>query len=487
MKKNKIMTFAASVILAGSMNLAHAQSGASISAEAQQDVQAYLTAVQSKNAKQIAAQEKLILKKYKKDEAALLSMGKYLLDNKHYEEAIFFGNQAFKHNNKSVDAALLSGDAYYEMRNRSEAAGLYEQAKLANENDKRPYFKLVNVYKFIDPELALANMDVIKEKYPEDPSIARAMASIYYHQNDTAKSDSTYKEYFKKVKLEEDAEAAREFAIVQFLKKDYLGSLDIVNKILPQDPKEISLNRLRFYDNLELKNIPEAKKASETFFGQQYADTLYNWSDYKYEGKLQSALNDINKAATAFKKASEMAPEEKKAELLKDLSKAYQDAGKIDEAADTYQKFIELTNPESIVERFNKGRIYYAALEDTSLTEDQKKHYIEAGDALFKEVAEKDDKSYLGPFWRGRINAALDPNNPSENAMAQYTEAVKRLEGRDDSYNRYRVECYRYMSFYYFKNDDYDKSLEFAERVLSINPNDGLATQIKNVLEQLKK
>ena len=43
------------------------------------------------------------------------------------------------------------------------------------------------------------------------------------------------------------------------------------------------------------------------------------------------------------------------------------------------------------------------------------------------------------------------------------------------------------MTFYYFKTDDYDNSLAYAEKVLAISPNDGLATQIKNVLSQLKK
>ncbi|HCE47853.1 MAG TPA: hypothetical protein DEQ84_04220, partial [Prevotellaceae bacterium] len=254
------------------------------------------------------AQKKAIVKKYKKEEAMLLSIGQYFLQNKNYNEAITFAKEAFDRNRKSVAATLLEGDAYYEMKKYGEAAGSYEQARMIDENDKRAYFNLVKVYKFIDPELSLEIMNTIKEKYPDDPAIAKTMASIYYHQNDTAKANSTYKEYFSKVKLEDDVEAATEYAVVQFLNKDYSGSLRIVNAISAKAPKEISLNRMKFYDNIELGKVQEAEAASKAFFGQ-YADTLYNFSDYKYEGRLQTELKNIDKAAAAYAKASEMAPE----------------------------------------------------------------------------------------------------------------------------------------------------------------------------------
>ena len=487
MKKKRMLSVAAGLLLACSVNLSFAQTATTpqLSAEAQQDAQAYLTAVKGNDPKAIAAQEKAIVKKYKKEDATLLAIGQYFLSTKNYNEAIVFAKAAFDRNHKSVDALLLEGDAYYEMKKYGEAAGVYEQARMLDENDKRAYFNQVKVYKFIDPELSLEIMNTIKEKYPDDPAISKTMASIYYHQNDTAKANSTYKEYFTKVKLEDDVEAATEYAVVQFLNKDYSGSLNIVNTISAKAPKEISLNRMRFYDNVELGKFQEAEAASKAFFGQ-YADTLYNFSDYKYEGRLQAELKNIDKSAAAYEKASEMAPDDKKAGLLKDLSNAYVSAGKYDEAAAAYQKYIEKVNPESLVERYNKGRIYYTALSDTTITADQKKHYIEAGDALFKEVAAK-DPSYLGTFWSARINAMLDPESPNEISMQQYAESIKRLEGKDETYNSKRVECLRYMTFYYFKKDDYTNSLDYAEKVLALSPNDGLASQIKNVLSKLKK
>ncbi|HCE47854.1 MAG TPA: hypothetical protein DEQ84_04225, partial [Prevotellaceae bacterium] len=60
MKKNRMLSFAAGVLLACSINFAYAQTGNEvppITTEAQQDAQAYLAAVKSNDEKAIAAQK----------------------------------------------------------------------------------------------------------------------------------------------------------------------------------------------------------------------------------------------------------------------------------------------------------------------------------------------------------------------------------------------------------------------------------------------
>ena len=488
MKSNKILSIAAGIIFLCSVNLIYGQSNDEVpplSAEAQQSAQTLLGTLEGKDAEQIADQTKSTIKKFKKDENTLNAIGRFFFKNKQYDEAISFAKAAYDCDSKSLPSILLEGDSYYAMKKYGEAVQKYEEAIYNNPDDKRAYFKRVSVYKFINPQLALETMETIKKKYPDDAAIDKTMASIYYHLNDTAKANTTYKSYFHAIKYEQDIDAAKEYAIVLFLNKDFAHSYEVVNSIIASDPKEISLNRMKFYDLIELKQYPEAESASKNFFGQ-YTDTLYNFSDYKYMGALQTELKNIDAAVTAYKKAAELAPEEKKPLLLKDLSSAYEHVGKYDDAANAYQKFIDATAPGSLLEAYNKGRIYYKALGDTTITTDQKKHFIEAGDVLFKEVAAK-DSSYLGPFWSARINSALDPDNPNETSMQQYGEAFKRLESKDESYNSRRVECLRYMTFYYFKKDDYTNCLTYADKALAINPDDALIKQIKAALAQMKK
>ena len=148
MKKNRILSFAAGLLLSCSLNLSFAQSANDvppITPEAQQDAQAYLTVSKSGNAKQMEAQKKAIVKKYKKNEGMLLSIGQYFFKNENYDEAIVFAKAAYDRDSKSVSAVLLEGDSYYAQNKYGEAAGSYEQARMINENDKRAYFSLVKV------------------------------------------------------------------------------------------------------------------------------------------------------------------------------------------------------------------------------------------------------------------------------------------------------------------------------------------------------
>ena len=81
----------------------------------------------------------------------------------------------------------------------------------------------------------------------------------------------------------------------------------------------------------------------------------------------------------------------------------------------------------------------------------------------------------------------LDPENAVEEAMEQYTEAFNRLEGKSADYDGIRIECLRYMMFYYLKKDDYDNCAVYVNKVLALDANDSLAKQIKAALSQLKK
>ena len=242
----------------------------------------------------------------------------------------------------------------------------------------------------------------------------------------------------------------------------------------------------RDISGIQLKKFEEAAPAADKFFGA-YADTLYNFMDYKYMGSLQVELKNNEKAGVALNKAADMAPEDKP-EILKELSKNLQKISEYDKAADIYQKYIDKAKPGSVPELLNKGKIYYTAATDTAVTDSLvKDRYIQAGSKIFLEVAEKAKDSYLGPFWSARINSTTDPNGAVEAAMTQYGETFKRLEGKDADYDGIRVECLRYMTFYYLKIDDYEKCGEYAEKVLAIDENDSLAKQIQAALSQLKK
>lgn len=424
------------------------------------------------------------LKQFKRKDEALLAIGTYCYQQEQYSPAISLAQYVYERSYyENLAAILLEGDCYFDLQRYGEAAQKYEEAIMNEPDDKYAYFRKVDVYKYINPGYSLEAMNEVKQKYPDDPAIDKTMASIYYFLNDTANANASYTTYFANVKYTDDVPAATEFAVVRFMNKDYQSSLDIVNDIIDQDPEEISLNRMKFYDLVELERYDEATTAGDKFFGM-YIDTLYNFSDYKYMGNLLAKREEYEKAGECLTKAVEMAPETNGA-LFKELSTSLRRIGEYDESAVAYQKYIDIDKPGSVPELLNKGRIFYIASGDTAVTEEAKMHYIAAGDSIYKEVAEKAPESYLGPYWRARIIGNISPEDAVDSAMVCYTEAYQRLEGKSEDYDAIRVECLRYMMFYYFKKDDYTMCREYMTQILALDPEDSFAKQIEGVLQQL--
>ena len=429
------------------------------------------------------------LKQFKRKDEALLAIGAYCYNKELYSPAISLAQYVYERKYYEDLASIqLEGDCYFELQRYGEAAAKYEEAIMLEPDDRYAYFRKVDVYKYINPGYSLEAMGEIKERYPDDPEIDKAMASIYYFLNDTANANASYETYFKNVKYEDDVPAATEFAVVRFINKDYQASLDIVNTVIGKAPQEISLNRMKFYDLYELERFDEAKTAGEHFF-TLYIDTLYNFSDYKYMGNVVAETGDNEKASEYLEVAADKAANDKNAQnngsLFKELSTSLRKIGSYDKAAEAYQRYIDIDKPGSVPELLNKGRIYYVAAGDTAITEEAKAHYIAAGDSIYASVSEQAPDSYLGPYWRGRINASANPDGAVEAALTHYSEAYDRLADKSEDYDAIRVECLRYMMFYYLQVDDYEKCKEYMTKILELDPEDGLANQVSEGLQLL--
>ena len=487
MKRMKLFMIAASVMLTFNVNLLRATDKViTLSPEAQQDADKI---VELAKTSQIEAINQLtsLYKKYKKDIKTMTAIGQVLLDNHLYQPALEIATEAYNREATYVPAIMIMGNAYYGMKNIDEAAAKYEEAITTDPDAKEAYFQFVNVYKSIAPDVAIEKLDIIKKKFPNDPEINKELGFIYYKQGKLDEGIAAYKAYFAAIPEGGDPQAQEEYAILLFAKKDYKESLDLAQQILVKDPKSLSANRLVFYNQMELQDFDKVKETADKFF-TLFNDSLYNSTDYKYSADLAATLNDPMRAVTAYEKAVKIDP--KKGDLYEGLSDAYEKVGKADESVAAYKKFVQITSPEVPASAFLKeGKIYYSAatsLSDPS-TDALKKHFVAAGDSIFAELAQKAPESFYGPFWQARIQTILDPNNPIEAIKNHYTEAYKRMEGKDESYNKERKECLVYFAFYFFKKDNYSEALDACNKVLTIDPANNLAKQIKGAISQLKK
>lgn len=417
------------------------------------------------------------LKKNGKKEEVLLAIGNYFLSKGMLPQANECADKLYKDAPKYVAGLIFAGDVKFAMKDYGVAGQRYDEAIYHDSNLNVAYMKKAQVYKFVNPEIAKETLLELKSKDPSFAEADRDLASVYYHLNDVANAISSYESYFKVVPQAELA-SLKEYAILLFLNKDYAKSLETVDKILIKDPKDISLNRMKFYDLIELERFDEAKDASTKLFGQ-YVDSLYNFSDYMYKGRLLKKEKDYAGAIADFNKAINLNPS--MLALYKEISDTYERVSEYDKAIDAFKTFLEkIGDKRELTDYFTYGKIFYSAASADSIDAEKKKAYIQEGDSAFAEVANKSE-SYLGSLWRARINALMDPENPNDISKNFYEETIKRLDGKDNATSM--KECLKYLAFYYMKKDDNEKAKEYSNKVLAIDPNDAMAKQILQVLK----
>lgn len=441
----------------------------------------------------------------KKDKNALIAIGYKFLDNNLFGNAIGLAKKVYEMDATYLPAIYLEGDAWFRMGNSNAygmAATKYEEAKQVAPNSLDPYLKLVGVYRYINPEYAIELMEEIKEKKTDDPKINQVLGTLYYQLDDTLSARKYYNLYFDKFPDGQgDATVQREYVIILFMAKDYEGALKHSQKFLATNPKDPVLNRIVFLSNVSLlgktDEYDEAKykaalastKAAYDKFVGQYPDSVYQEIDYRYLGQYLTMIKEYKGAADAFAKAAEKSPEDPAAQF--NLSKAYEKIDDYDKAIVAYKKFMELAKKEDDTnELFKLGRVYYNAA--NAMREDSIKRiaYIKDGDVIYAKVDEEmvksGEPSYLGIFWRSRINQLVDRKHPNATAADYMKETIKRLQDekfKGEDYDPHRAQAYSYVAWHAMEQDDFATAEANAKEALKYEEDNPLASNVLQYVE----
>ena len=447
----------------------------------------------------------------KKNKPVLIAIGYKFLDNKLFGNAIGLAKKVYEMDASYLPAIYLEGDSWFRMANNNAygmAATKYEEAKQVAPNSLDPYLKLVGVYRYINPEYAIELMEEIKQKKTDDPKINQVLGTLYYQLDDTLHAREYYNKYFEKFPDGQgDATVQREYVIILFMAKDYEGALKQSQKFLASNPKDPVLNRIIFLSNVNLlaktDEYEEAKyaaaqaatKAAHDKFIGQYPDTVYQEIDYRYLGQYLTIEKDFPGAAAAYAKAAELAPEDPAAQF--NLSKAYEKTKDYDKAIPAYKKYMELAKKEDDTnELYKLGQIYQRAANtyrNDTVNVDKRLTYIKEGDAVFAKVDEdmvkSGEPSYLGVFWRSRINQLIDPKHTNDTALGYMKEAVKRLEDPKfvgEDYDPHRAQAYAYIAWAAMEKENIAEAEENAKKALKYEEDNALASQVMYVVGLFK-
>lgn len=420
----------------------------------------------------------------KKTEEELAAIGFYFLDKKEYAMAQEVADRLYKKDEKYVPGLILMGDIAAAQKKWGDAAQKYDEALNYDAEIVELYLKKAAVFKNGDPQTAIGSLMELKNIAPDMPEVNLGLAQIYYKTADMPKAVESYKAYLDKVK-DPSTDVMREYAFSLFADTNYTEALKVANEGLKKSPKDIALNRIRFYSDVETEAYDKALEDKNTLFGQ-FNDTLYNYRDYSYLGRAEAKMKMMKEAIDDLQKAVALKDKAKKSDitLYKDLSDAYAEAPDYDNALKYYQMYADSTGAEfGAIDLLNLGKIYYTAAGDEATTPEKKMDYIKKGDAVFAKLGDRKKDLYYGPFWRARINTLVDPQSANDSAKVYYEEAIKRLEGSEDGESKIK-EANRYLAFYYMKKNQDDLSKTYCEKVLAVDPNDKLASTILKLVSK---
>lgn len=421
----------------------------------------------------------------KKESEDLLAIGYYYLDKNELKLAEETSNKLYSKDSKFVPGIILSGDIQVAKKNWGEAGRKYDEALNYDPEVIEAYLKKAQVYKNVEPQTAIGALMELKNIDPSYIEADRELGSIHYKMGDMKKSIESY-EAFMKEEQNPSLEAQKEYAIALFADTAYAKSLEVVNKAIKQDQKDIALNRLKFYCEVETKDFNNAYTDKDKLFGQ-YNDTMYNYRDYVYLGRLDKEMKLYPEAVTALEKAITMKDQKKRSDITiyKDLSDVCLELPDYDKAILNFKQYADSTGENlPSIDLLAFGKIYYQAASDEITPEDKKLGYITDGDAVFAKLGEKRTDMHHGPFWRARINTLKDPSNPSDEVKSYYEETLKRIEGKDNK--SVEKEAKRYLAFYHMKKDENDLAKQYCEQVLAIDPEDKLSATILKVVSNSK-
>jgi tetratricopeptide (TPR) repeat protein len=201
--------------------------------------------------------------------------------------------------------------------------------------------------------------------------------------------------------------------------------------------------------------------------------------DYSYYGKMLSVTGNDSLAIENYKLA--LLKDSTDFQIYNELFKSSFKLKKYEQALVYGERYISKKPNLVTGDFFTLGKAYYSVGNSLNLADSLKTvlseadslkqlRYYVAADSLFSKVVKYAPTSYLGNFWRGRINSAIDKETTLGLAKPFYEKCLEILMKDPVKYKKELSEIYAYMGFYYFQKKDIATSLEYWKKLLEIDP-----------------
>jgi tetratricopeptide (TPR) repeat protein len=267
---------------------------------------------------------------------------------------------------------------------------------------------------------------------------------------------------------------------------NYQKSQEIIDYGLTKQPRKFTFNQLGMFNYTMLKDYDKALV---------YADRMINQSDSvkmnpEIYGVYAKALNGAKKyqeAIEVYKKTLELEfdSQDKKAGIIKDLADSYKGINDYENAVVYYDQFLKTVSHATLNDYADLGRLYVQYASD--LEGDAKMDKLQKADGIYADLAAKnEDAKEYSLFWRARVNSMMDTPEATDGKAQPFYEELFNLiyaKAEKDKADLARIkEAGQYLMVYYLKvKDDKARSIEFADKVLEIDPENETAKTISSL------
>ena len=444
------------------------------------DIDAVKKIISSKPA-DLDKQMKPFYKENKKNAANLVAFGRAFFEAKDTANAKVYANYALvASKNKCAPAYILLGDIEALADNGGAAAAQYDQAVYADPKNYEAYYKYALVYRKIDPQGAARKLDDLKANCPEI-SIEAIKGHIFMLADDRK---SAYNE-FKKVPVNQiDPDYLNEFARASYFGGHFDDALAACEEGLKHKPGNPAFTRLAMFSNYELKNYDAAKAYLQKYF-HELDSVKFSEYDHYYAALIHDKLGDKAKALESYQKALDLVDEQsfiKRWTILKTMSDSHLKDSEFDKALQYYQEFLN-TKPEVKVDDYEGLAGIYTKYAENDET--KKIEMLNKAADVYTQIGEKFPiQQAYASYKRAELINKTDKDMAGRLAKPDYQKVVDLLGDKADrtkGENTMLKYSLHYLMFGSYLDKNIPGAKEYAEKILTIDPEYKPALEIQNL------
>lgn len=437
------------------------------------------------------------IKKSKKDATALVSIAKayYAQTPKKLDEAKRYVDLAIGVDTKNASAYFLNGLIELDRNNHSAASIQFEQAIYFDPNMYEAYFQVAKIMVMARnfPQ-AVEYINKVIAINPNYWPAYKNLGELSYDNQKYAEAVSSFATYFKNVPNDNDV---THYAYSLFFNKQFPEAREMIDKLFKQNANDYILLRLLGYISYETKDLVNGKSIMDKFFALVPLDKILT-DDYSYYGKMLSASGNDSLAIENYTLA--LKKDSNQYQVYDELAKSSNKLKKYEQALKYSCKYLQKKPNLVTADYFLLGKSYYSTANSLNVIPDslmqnidplkqktdslKQLEYYHIADSLFTKVQTYSPNSYLGTFWRARVNSAIDKETTIGLAKPFYEKAFETLIKDPVKYKKELSEVYAYLGFYYYVKEDKTTSVEYWKKLLEIDPENLKAQEAIKSLEK---